>query len=96
MTAFLVSIVNVKDPDRYMDYARAANAAAAKHGGTFLLRGVPDEVLEGHPAGNRVVVSQWKSADDARAYYNSEDYAAAKAKRPPDVAEVTIMLFSGV
>jgi uncharacterized protein (DUF1330 family) len=38
MPAYLVSIVNVKNPDRYMEYATAANQAAAKHGGKFLVR----------------------------------------------------------
>jgi|RhiMetdeSRZDD1v2_1073273.scaffolds.fasta_scaffold899903_2 uncharacterized protein (DUF1330 family) len=40
MPAYLVSIVDVKDSDRYLQYAKAANEAAAKHGGKFLLRGM--------------------------------------------------------
>jgi uncharacterized protein (DUF1330 family) len=93
MPAYLVSIVNVKNPDRYMEYATAANEAAAKHGGKFLLRGRPLEVLEGVAPGNRVVVSEWESADRARTYYQSSEYAQAKAKRQGGVAEVAILLF---
>jgi uncharacterized protein (DUF1330 family) len=88
MDDYLVSIVDVKDPERYMEYVRAANAAAAKYGGTFLLRGVPDETLEGNETGKRIVVSKWNSPEAARAYYQSAEYAAAKAKRPRDVADV--------
>ena len=95
MPAYLVSIVNVKNPDAYMAYAKAANAAAAAHDGKFLLRGMPLEVLEGVPPGNRVVVSQWESVDKARAYYNSPEYAKAKARRK-GVADVVILLFDGV
>lgn len=95
MAAYLISIVDVKDPDRYMEYARAASAAAAKHGGKFLLRGVPLEVLEGVAPGNRVVVSQWESADQARTYYRSPEYAEARKKRQ-GVAEAAILLFEGV
>lgn len=95
MPAYLVSIVNVKNPDMYMEYARAANQAAARHGGKFLLRGTPLEVLEGVPSGNRVVVSEWESADQARAYYRSPEYAEARKKRH-GVADATILLFEGV
>ena len=79
-----------------MEYAKAANQAAAKHGGKVLLRGIPIEVLEGVAPGNRVVVSQWESADKARAYYYSPKYAQAKAKRQGGVAEAAIRLFEGV
>ena len=95
MPAYLVSIVNVKNPDAYMEYAKRANLAAAKYGGRFLLRGVPAQVLEGAPPGNRVVVSEWESLDQARAYYNSPEYAEAKAKRQ-GIADATILLFDGI
>jgi len=95
MPVYLVSIVDVKDPDKYMEYAKAANQAAAKHGGKFLLRGAPLEVLEGTPPGNRVVVSEWESADRARAYYRSPEYAQAKQKRH-GIADATVLLFEGV
>jgi uncharacterized protein (DUF1330 family) len=50
-------------------------------------------VLEGVAPGNRVVVSEWESADKARSYYQSPEYAQAKAKRQGGVAEVAILLF---
>lgn len=56
----------------------------------------PEEILEGRATGSRFVDSKWDSPEAARAYHKSEEYAAAKAKRPRDVAEVTIMLFSGI
>lgn len=95
MPAYLVSIVNVKNQEQYMEYATRANKAAAKYGGRFLLRGAPLEVLEGRAPGERVVVSEWESADQARAYYNSPEYAEAKAERA-GIAKATIMLFEGL
>jgi uncharacterized protein (DUF1330 family) len=95
MSAYLISVVNVKDPAQYMEYVKRANKAAAKYGGNFLLRGAPLEVLEGRAPGERVVVSEWESAAQARAYYNSPEYAEAKAKRA-GIAEATIMLFEGL
>jgi hypothetical protein len=48
MPAYLVSIVDVKDSDWYLQYAKAANEAAAKHGGKFLLRGHAARSARGH------------------------------------------------
>jgi uncharacterized protein (DUF1330 family) len=95
MPAYLVSIVNMKDPDAYLEYAKLANHAAAQHGGRFLLRGAPLEVLEGVAPGNRVVVSEWESADKARAYYHSPEYSLARARRQA-AAQATILLFEGL
>jgi uncharacterized protein (DUF1330 family) len=95
MPAYLISIVNVKNPELYMEYAMRANQAAAKYGGKFLLRGAPLEVLEGRAPGERVVVSEWESVQQARKYYHSPEYAEAKAKRA-GIAEATILLFEGL
>lgn len=95
MPAYLISIVNVKNAEQYLEYATRANKAAAKYGGKFLLRGAPLQVLEGRAPGERVVVSEWESADQARAYYNSPEYAEAKSKRA-GIAEADIMLFEGL
>jgi uncharacterized protein (DUF1330 family) len=96
MPAYLVSVVNVKDPAQYMEYATRANKAVAKYGGRFLLRGAPLEVLEGRAPGERVVVSEWESVEQAHAYYYSPEYAEAKTKRAGGAAEANIMLFEGL
>jgi uncharacterized protein (DUF1330 family) len=95
MPAYLISIVSVKNQQQYMEYATRANKAMAKYGGKFLLRGAPLEVLEGSAPGERVVVSEWESAEQARKYYRSPEYAEARAKRV-GIAEATIMLFEGL
>ena len=42
-----------------------------------------------------MVVFEWESAEQARKYYNSPEYAEAKAKRA-GIAEATILLFEGL
>jgi uncharacterized protein (DUF1330 family) len=93
MPAYLVSIVNVKDEARYMEYAKAATIAVQQYGGRILLRGSPKAVLEGNLPANRIVVSEWKNEADARNYYMSAEYAEAKVFRGGGVAEVSIALF---
>ena len=96
MPAYLISVVNVNNPTQYVEYATRANQAAEKYGGKFLLRGAPLQVLEGRAPGMRIVVSEWQSAERARAYYHSPEYTEAKAKRAGGVAEANIMLFEGL
>ncbi len=93
MPAYLVSIVNVKDEARYMEYAKAATLAVEQYGGRIIMRGSPKAVLEGSLPASRVVVSEWKSEADARTYYSSAEYAKAKVFRRGGVAEVSIALF---
>ena len=93
MSAYLVSIVNVKDEAHYMEYAKAATLAVEQYGGRILLRGSPKAVLEGSLPANRVVVSEWKSEADARTYFSSAEYAEAKVFRGGGVADVAIALF---
>ena len=47
VTAYVVAIVNIKNPEPYQDYAKLAPAAVEKYGGKFLARGGINEVLEG-------------------------------------------------
>jgi uncharacterized protein (DUF1330 family) len=95
MPAYVVSIVNVKNAAQYQDYAALAPAAIAKHGGRFLARGAIHEVLEGGLGANRVVVTEFPSAADAKAFYRSAEYQAARQKRL-GAADFTMMLVDGV
>ena len=95
MTAYVVAIVNIKNPDQYQEYARLAPAAVQKFGGRFLARGGINAVLEGGLGANRVVVAEFPSAEQAKAFYNSADYQSARQKRVA-AADFTMMVVDGV
>ncbi|HUZ75525.1 MAG TPA: DUF1330 domain-containing protein [Stellaceae bacterium] len=95
MPAYVVSVVNVKDPEQYQEYAKLAPAAVAKFGGRFLARGGIDAVLEGGLGANRLVVTEFPSAEQAKAFYHSPEYQAARQHRV-DAADFTMMLCSGL
>ncbi|MEO0678090.1 MAG: DUF1330 domain-containing protein [Pseudomonadota bacterium] len=72
----------ITDAEVY-DLYRQANAAPFKEfGARFLVRGGPQEVMEGE-ARPRTVVLEFPTIEAAHACYASEAYRAAKAIREP-------------
>lgn len=94
MAAYLIVRVSVTDPDQYEKYKLLTPAAAAAHGGEFVVRGGPSEVLEGDEDDRRVVVVKFPTSDDARAFYDSPAYVEARAVRK-DAAQMEIVLVEG-
>ena len=91
---YVISRVDITNPDAYARYAAAATKAIADHGGGILARGGRFEALEGK-ARARNVVLEFESYDAARRYYQSEQYQAARALRE-GAAEVEMVLVEGV
>jgi uncharacterized protein (DUF1330 family) len=81
MKAYVLVNVAIRDPERYKDYVKAATPTVAAHGGKYVARGGRAERLEGNAEVNRVVVLEFPSYDDARAWYDSPEYRAALAIR---------------
>jgi len=91
---YVISRVDVLNPEAYSQYAAAATKAIAAHGGKPLARGGRHEALEGE-ARERNVVLEFDSYDAARAYFYSEEYQAARALRE-GAAEIEMVLVEGV
>ncbi len=81
MTAYLIALVDVTDPDAYQEYAKRAGAAAQKKGIKFLARGGRTVSLEGAPPPGRVVIIPFEDMAAAQAWYDSADYQEAKSFR---------------
>lgn len=95
MAAYLIVNVDVKDPVRYQDYIKAVPPTLASFGGRFIVRGGRAERLEGSFEPKRIVVIEFRDADTARAWWNSDDYAAPKALRQATAA-TDLILVEGV
>ncbi len=79
--AYLVVDAKSSDPARMADYRRLAQLAVEQFGGRYLVRGGAYEVLEGEGRPERLVVLEFPDAAAARAFYDSPEYAAARAAR---------------
>jgi uncharacterized protein (DUF1330 family) len=80
MPAYIVADVEVTDPAQYEDYKKLSTAAMRAHGAEVLVRGGRTEPLEGREP-HRVVVLKFPSMQAARAFYDSPEYARARAAR---------------
>lgn len=81
MAAYVIAHIDVKDPARYEDYKKMSPVSIQKFGGRFIARGGDVEVLEGGWQPKRLVLLEFPTAEAARAWHKSEDYASAKALR---------------
>ena len=90
---YVISRVDIKDPDAYARYAAAATKVIAAHGGRALARGGRHEALEGR-ARARNVVLEFDSYEAARAYFYSADYQAARVLRQ-GAADIEMVLVEG-
>ena len=89
--AYWIGHIDVDDPQAYEAYRQANAAAFQKYGGRFLVRGGPQDVVEGQMR-TRAVVIEFASLADAQACWDSPEYAAARALRQPcSSADVVIV-----
>jgi uncharacterized protein (DUF1330 family) len=91
---YVITRADVLEPEAYARYAAAATKAIADHGGKPLARGGRHEALEGKARGRNVVI-EFESYDQARRYYQSQQYQAA-IKLRDGAAEIEIVLVEGV
>lgn len=90
MPAYIIVDVEVKDPHRYEDYKKLTPASLVPFGGRFIVRGGKTETLEGDWKPGRIVVVEFATLEKAKAWWESDTYAPAKAIR--QAASITRML----
>lgn len=81
MAAYVIVQVTVTDPASYDVYKPLAAAAVAQYGGKYLARGGKAEDLEGKRPHARLVLLEFSSYEQAKAWYHSPEYQQAKAAR---------------
>jgi uncharacterized protein (DUF1330 family) len=95
MPAYLIAEIDVTDPAGFEEYRQLVPATIQQYGGRFLVRGGAVEALEGDWQPKRVVVTEFPSLEQARRWYNSEEYREAKALRFK-TARSKVILVEGV
>lgn len=94
-SAYLLANVDVKDPQQYEEYKRLSSIAMKAHGAEVCVRGGKVEVLEGDWTPDRVVMLKFPSIEQARTFYNSAEYGAARKARE-GIADMRMVLVEGV
>jgi uncharacterized protein (DUF1330 family) len=81
MPAFLIANIDVTDPKGFEAYRAGVPAVIAQYGGTYLVRGGASETVEGTSPFKRLVVLQFPTMKQLRAFYHSAEYAPLIAMR---------------
>lgn len=95
MSAYVVVQIAVQDPAAYERYKAMAPPSIATYGGRYIVRGGPCEILEGGWQPPRLVVLEFPTSAQARAWWSSPEYAPAKALRQ-SCARTEMLLIEGV
>ena len=81
MSAYVVVEIEINDPVTYEEYKRLAPPSIAQYGGRYIVRGGAAETLEGTWSPKRFVMLEFESVEQAKKWWNSVEYAEAKALR---------------
>jgi uncharacterized protein (DUF1330 family) len=81
MPAYLIADIEVTNPAEFEEYRKGVPATIAQYGGKYIVRGAPVESLEGGWTMKRVVILEFPSMAQAKAWYNSPAYKDLLALR---------------
>lgn len=95
MSAYVIVDTKIKNDEAYEEYKSLAKPIAEKFGGVYRARGGEMDILETDLwTPTRMVVVEFPSMDNARAFVNSEEYAPVKSIRHEN-AECTLLIIQG-
>lgn len=81
MAAYVIVEIEVTDAVGYEAYRKLAGPAVSAYGGKFLVRGGTTVTLEGNWQPKRLVVLEFPSLEQARIWWDSAEYRAAREIR---------------
>jgi uncharacterized protein (DUF1330 family) len=90
----MIAEVDVTDQALYDEYRKLVPETIDKYGGRFLVRGGAIESKEGEWQPKRLVVIEFASMEQARAWYESPEYAPLLAVRQ-EAASTNLVFVEG-
>jgi uncharacterized protein (DUF1330 family) len=96
MAAYVIVDVEVLNPEPYEEYRKQVPATLQPYGGRFIVRGGKYQTLEGEWEPQRIVVLEFPSMEQARAWYNSPEYQDVMSIREEHARTHFLTLVEGV
>ena len=81
MAAYIVTQIEITDPETFETYRAQVPPILEKYGGEFIVRGGDREVLEGDWPWLRMVILKFPDREAAKAWHASAEYQGPKALR---------------
>ncbi|MDO9286186.1 MAG: DUF1330 domain-containing protein [Aquabacterium sp.] len=94
--AYVIVDMKVSDHQQYKQYMADAPAAVKAFGGEYLVRGGRHITMEGQWQPSRIAMLRFPSFERAQAFYDAEQYRAARAKREGATEFFNMILVEGV
>jgi uncharacterized protein (DUF1330 family) len=92
---YQITLQDVSDPAALTkEFVPLARATIVKNGGKTMAGGAP-VMLDGNAPAQRIVINQWPSMEQAKAWYASADYQKAR-EIGNKYAKFTVLLVEGV
>ena len=79
--AYIVARVDVHDWEAYREYMKHTPRVVKQYGGRFIARGANPTTLEGKEEEHRMVIMEFDSMENAKAFYESKEYQETKKIR---------------
>jgi Uncharacterized conserved protein len=95
MRGYVVVNITVRDSARYEEYKRLATPTVSAYGGRYVARGGAVDVREGRWSPTRLVILEFPNVERARAWWDSPEYAPAKAIRQ-SCADTQLVITEGI
>jgi uncharacterized protein (DUF1330 family) len=92
---YVIAEVEVTDPAGFEEYRALVPGSLEAYGGRFVVRGGQVASLEGGWEPKRLVILEFDSFDQARAWYESDQYGPARELRQR-TANTRLILVEGV
>jgi uncharacterized protein (DUF1330 family) len=91
MSAYVISMMTVHDPETYKKYTDVTPPTVKRHGGKFLTRGDQVTTAEGETFTERLVILEFPDRKHAEDWLKDPDYeAAAKFRRAASTSRLII------
>ena len=94
MAGYVVVQVTVNNPEKFSEYQKLVTDTVRNFGGRYLVRGGSFENLEGEWDPNRLVIIEFESVEQAKAWWSSEEYAPALKLRE-ESADSKLVIIEG-
>ena len=95
MTAYVISEIEVRDPEGFEAYRTLAAKTIAHYGGRYLVRGGKAELAEGNLPPKSIVIVEFPTMARLKEWYTSPEYAEALKIRA-DALERRLVFVEGV
>jgi uncharacterized protein (DUF1330 family) len=95
MKAYAIVDIQILDTGKFEKYKQMAASSIAQYGGNYVVRGGKIEPLEGGWNPERLAIVEFPSVEQAKAWYDSMEYAPAKNIRK-EASRTRFLIVEGV